>query len=461
MLDFDLVVLSDLVEQVVISLIADERNSDSVSTEAPRPANTMHVRSEVRMLEAEARDRRHVEVDDQVDFWNIDAASEDICADQRRDSGLAEVIDHLISLRLVDAANQKLSLGALRDEISREVLAVDLAVDKDHCLRLLEFQINVLDEINLFVFVDFDAVHLHALELERFNWDAERLVLEQELVDVLDDFIWVSRREEHVLHVLLELVFQMIVQLGDVLKVLWLEIDLVRLVVNDHLEGLQVEWLALANAVRNPLRHSHDDLCALWRRVHVTNDDRDLGPPGDAAEHLLDLSNQLTCIRDDEHLARWILTVNLHDGRHAVTERLATTVDSLEEEVVGRLGDAADRSCLDDRRLAHREVLQLGLNLLWHLERLPSRLFALHVSDDVLPLELPHTSDQLALVRLVILGLLGFLTVILLVDLLACLLLLSQDRLMQGFRIFLKLHFFQIFGDVCLRLFFRFLRRLH
>lgn len=66
--------LADLIEQVTLCLIASDGDGDAISAEASGTAHSVHVRSEVGVLEAEPRNYWHVKVDYEVDLWDIDAA---------------------------------------------------------------------------------------------------------------------------------------------------------------------------------------------------------------------------------------------------------------------------------------------------------------------------------------------------------------------------------------------------
>jgi hypothetical protein len=86
---------------------------------------------------------------------------------------------------------------------------------------------------------------------------------------------------------------------GDAFLVASLKEDFVRLVVHDHLQRAQVERLALADAVLDPVRRRNDDLTALDGRVRVTDESSNLGAFRDTIDDLLDLADKLARVCDD------------------------------------------------------------------------------------------------------------------------------------------------------------------
>ena len=81
--DFDVVMFFELVENIIVSLVCDERNGDTIGTETTRTAYTMHVSRMISVLEAEVGNDRHVVVDDEIDLGDIDATSQHIRANER------------------------------------------------------------------------------------------------------------------------------------------------------------------------------------------------------------------------------------------------------------------------------------------------------------------------------------------------------------------------------------------
>ena len=86
---------------------------------------------------------------------------------------------------------------------------------------------------------------------------------------------------------------------GDAFLVASLEEDFVCLVVHDHLQRAQVERLALADTILDPVRRRNDDLTALDWRVRVTDEGGNLGAFRDTIDDLLDLADKLARVCND------------------------------------------------------------------------------------------------------------------------------------------------------------------
>ena len=95
-----------------------------------------------------------------------------------------------------------------------------------------------------------------------------------------------------------------------------------------------------------------------------------------ASEHLddlLNLSDQLSSVRQDNHLHFEDTSVDFHQTWHDKRSRLSTAVLGL-EGIVERwvVNDVGSRVRLDNRRLEVVELGQACLNVLRYVQRIPS-----------------------------------------------------------------------------------------
>lgn len=95
-----------------------------------------------------------------------------------------------------------------------------------------------------------------------------------------------------------------------------------------------------------------------------------------ASEHLddlLNLSDQFSSVRQDNHLHFEDTSVDFHQTWHDKRTRLSTAVLGLEGVVErGVVHDVGDRMRLDNRRLEVVELGQACLNALRYAQRIPS-----------------------------------------------------------------------------------------
>lgn len=104
-------------------------------------------------------------------------------------------------------------------------------------------------------------------------------------------------------------------QFGELLLVRLLKEDFVRLVKNDQLHLAEVHLLAARNSIGNPVGSSDYDVSTLGGIVDVTDAARDLRPAAHSRDHLLDLTNEFTSMRQNDDLQGVHFGVDLHDRR--------------------------------------------------------------------------------------------------------------------------------------------------
>lgn len=158
--------------------------------------------------------------------------------------------------------------------------------------------VDVGDELNLVLRIQMQAEHFDAFELECLDRHGVWRVFGQELVDAFHNIRREGRREEDVLWNDI-LALQVHHDARDAFLVGSLEEDFVRFVVYDHLQRAQIERLALADAILDPVRRRNNDLTALDGRVRVTDECGNLGAFRDAIDDLLDLADKLARVCND------------------------------------------------------------------------------------------------------------------------------------------------------------------
>ena len=87
--DVNLEPVLNLIENLGISLITDKGDGQTLGSEAAGTANAMKVGISV---------ERHVEVEDDVDLFNIDATAEELCCDE---DAVTELLEALVNLKSI------------------------------------------------------------------------------------------------------------------------------------------------------------------------------------------------------------------------------------------------------------------------------------------------------------------------------------------------------------------------
>lgn len=206
-------------------------------------------------------------------------------------------------------------------------------------------------------------------------------------MNILNHFLGVGGGEQDGLGLEL-VVLHVLAQNFDAEVIRLLQEYFIRLVVNHHLEILQIHLFAAFDSLLQPLWDCHQDLLSgLLRRLLVT----DCYPNGrildEFGQNLLNLPYQFPSVCNDDYLDGLDFRVNRDNGGDAESEGLATAVAGVEQEVVlPALQNFGNGVRLNLRRPVHLEIEQPILEELRHLQIVPRFAFVLQVLHDVLEL---------------------------------------------------------------------------
>jgi len=112
----------------------------------------------------------------------------------------------------------------------------------------------------------------------------------------------------------------------------------------------------------------------------------------DYIQYTLNLPNQFSRICHDQNLNLVNAGIDFHQARDTKSSSLATTIDSLKQEVfVGFTHDKWQGDGLDNRWFEVRHLFEACLKFRWNFKRFPSLLLAVQVNNEVFTLDTLHT----------------------------------------------------------------------
>ena len=219
--------------------------------------------------------------------------------------------------------------------------------------------------------------HLHlevldALELLRFFLDEEVLAVADDPLHNVNHFVCVGGREEAVLGRDVDLC-ERFFKLVKAFVVRSLLIKLICFVVDYHFEVTQIKLrLSFNKLILEVARYCHQNVTLLLLAA-LSENRLDFCLASEYFDDLLNLSDQLSSVRQDNHLHFEDTSVDFHETWHDKRTRLSTTVLGLEGIVErGVVHDIGDRVRLDNGRLEVVELGQACLNVLRYAQRIPS-----------------------------------------------------------------------------------------
>ena len=344
----------------------DERDRLAAASGAPGAADAVHVR-----LGA----ARQVEVDDEPDALDVEAAGRDVGGDEHAQRAAAQPVDDLLALALRDVAGQVGRLQAARDELAADALGVLTGADEDDGAVGVARRQHADERAGL-VALRHDGVRLaHGVDGRRGPRDRDADRVDEVLVGDAADAGRHRRGEQR--H--LAAGGDGLEDLVDVLGEAHLE-HLVGLVEHQHAHPVEDQRAALEVVDDAPGR-ADDDLGAAGERpllgqvggATVDGDDgHAVQVPGERGQRLGHLQGELPGRRQDDGLHGRDRGVDVREQRQAEGGRLAGAGLRDADEVApgeqrrdrvrldgGGLGEAEVRDGAA-HRLGQREVVERG-----------------------------------------------------------------------------------------------------
>ena len=296
--DLDLEAGLDVTEDLVVLLVRDERDGETLGAESTSSADTMKIL--VRLA-------RHIEVDNDVNLFDIDTSTEQVCADHDSIFALLEASIDLESLLLRHGleAGDTGELLTLDDLV--KLLGVILRLGENN--NLVEFEIvEQLDELlDLLVLVKLHVVLLEAVEVELgvvidVHFEG---VLHEHLADLLG-LVRQRGREHHDLSLGLA-GHEDLLHLSSHVSLVE---HLVALIENEHLQVVEGESFVVRES-EDTTRSTNDDMGRLGALENllvfldgdttVENLSDDIRKVlGETSHLVLDLISKLTSVAHDE-----------------------------------------------------------------------------------------------------------------------------------------------------------------
>ena len=298
---------------------------------------------------------RQVEVDDDADVVDVDAARQEVGGDEHARLATAEGLDDGLALVLRHVGVHERHGVVFLVELSGEPVDLSAGVAEDDALRDADGVVEVAQRLELVVLLDRDVVLLDAVKREHLLLDEDAHGRREELLRECENLLRHRRAEERRLDVL----WQELEDAVDLLREALAE-HLVRLIEHDDLHVTGAQVLPLDDVVDAPGRADRDQHLAALQLRDVVLDLR-ATDEGVAERHLRRvllhvrpdalrdfhrLERELSGGREDERLASVLLVV--HALQCADDERagLAGPGLGLGDEVAA-LNERDDRALLN------------------------------------------------------------------------------------------------------------------
>ena len=212
------------------------------------------------------------------------------------------------------------------------------------------------NEVDLLIFCHLHLIMLDTLEFLGLFLDHEELDIAYYALHCFYHWVGESGREEDVLRRDIYL-GERFLELIEALMIRLLLEELVRFVVDDHLQVAEVKLrITLNELVFEIARHCHHDV-ALVLVTALAKHRSYLGLTAHNIDHLLDLPDELSGVCQDDNLDLEDAHVYLHEAGHYERSRLSATILRLKGIVDSWVAhDMRYRMCLDYRWL---EVVKL------------------------------------------------------------------------------------------------------
>ena len=115
------------------SLIYHQGQRKTISSKPSCPSNSVHEICVIRVVETFIVNHRNVVINHEINFRYIDSSRQYICRYERGKYILTKVINDLITLVVLQSANQDFCFNTLRQELLLKLSRTVLSVDEYHC----------------------------------------------------------------------------------------------------------------------------------------------------------------------------------------------------------------------------------------------------------------------------------------------------------------------------------------